>query len=308
MVILLNLLIISILFLINATFVLLVAGPIILLKPARRTPAWYARFTSELQPRDAGLPQEDVMVETFDGLRLSCWLVPQRNTSAGTIVYLHGVGDCKVGGVAFARFLYQNGFNVFLYDSRQHGESEGIYCTYGFYEKYDLAAVLRYLESRKDVPLGRVGVFGTSMGAAVAIQAAAIDPRITAVVAEGSFARLKTVFDDYQKRMLMLPWHFLRNVALVRSQRMANFKARLVAPIDDIRRVKAPILIVHGNQDSFIKADYSRQLFDAACDPKDLYIVEGADHNDVWAVGGPAYEQRVCAFFRKHLDGPSTVS
>jgi hypothetical protein len=306
MVILLNLLIISILFLINATLVLLVAGPIILLKPIRRKKDWYARFTTILQPRDAGLPQEDVSVQTFDGLALSCWFVPHHDRAKGTIVFLHGVGDCKVGGVPFARFLHQNGFNVFLYDSRQHGESEGNYCTYGFYEKYDLSAVLSTVESRSDIPVGRIGVFGSSMGAAVAIQGAALDRRISAVVAEGSFASLKTIFVDYQKRIIKLPWHFLRNVALVQSQRMANFKARLVAPIEDIRRVHVPILIVHGIKDSFIKSDYSRQLFDAANEPKELYLVEGADHNDVLEVGGSAYEQKVCDFFERHLSPTSS--
>lgn len=301
MAIFIDLLIFFILFLLQATCVLLVAGPTILLQPVRRKREWYARFTTLLEPKDAGLPQENLTVETFDGLKLHCWFIPQKNNAHGTILYLHGVGDCKIGGVAFARFLYDRSFNIFLYDSREHGESEGYYCTYGFYEKYDVSAVIDYLQTRKDVRIGKIGIFGTSMGAAVAIQASTIDNRIAAVVSEGSYTALRTIFVDYQKRIIKLPWHFLRNVALVQSQKMANFKARLVAPIEDIKRVRIPILIAHGKNDSFIKSDYSKLLFDAANEPKRLLLIENAEHNDVWEVGGAAYQDSVASFFEEYL-------
>jgi uncharacterized protein len=296
-----NLFILSVLFLIQATFVLLVAGPLILLKPIRRKKDWYARFTNLLEPKDAGLPQENVTVETFDGLKLNCWFVHQKKKMRGTIIFLHGVGDCKIAGVAFARSLYEKGFNIFLYDSRQHGESEGYYCTYGFYEKHDVSAVISYLESRTDIKIGKIGVYGTSMGGAVAIQAAANDPRIACVVSEGSYTALRIVFVDYQKRIIKLPWHFLRNIALVQSQKMANFKARLVSPIEDIKRVHAPVLIVHGKNDTFIKSDYSKLLFEAANEPKQLLLIEGAEHNNVWEIGGETYENSIAAFFKEYL-------
>jgi uncharacterized protein len=297
----LNLLIIAILFLIQAAFVLLVTGPLILLKPVRRKKEWYARFNTFLEPKDAGLPQENVTIETFDGFKLNCWFVPQKKRSHGTIIYLHGVGDCKIGGITFARALYDIGFNIFLYDSRQHGESEGYYCTYGFYEKYDVSTVIRYLRSRKDKKIGKIGIFGTSMGGAVAIQASAMNPHICAVVSECSYSALRVVFVDYQKRIIKLPWHFLRNIALVQSQKIANFKARLVSPLEDIKRIHVPILIVHGKNDTFIKPEYSKMLFKAANEPKQLLIIDNAGHNDVWDIGGETYKNSLIAFFKKYL-------
>jgi len=295
------LLTLSVLFLIQATFVLLVTGPLILLKPVRRKKEWYARFTNLFEPKDAGLPQENLTIETFDGFKLNGWFVHQKKKAHGTIIYLHGVGDCKTAGVEFAQSLYARGFNIFMYDSRQHGESEGYYCTYGFYEKHDVSAVISYLQTRKDIKIGKIGVFGTSMGGAVAIQAAAIDSRISAVISEGSYTALRIVFVDYQKRIIKLPWHFLRNIALVQSQKMANFKARLVAPIEDIKRVHVPILIVHGKNDSFIKSNYSKMLYEAANEPKRLLLIDGAEHNNVWDIGGEAYENSVASFFEEHL-------
>lgn len=288
------------LFLASSAFVILILGPLILLQPHRRTREWYARFTEELEPRDKGLPQENVWITTPDGVRLGGWLVACKK-ARGTIIYLHGVGDCRIGGVEMSAFFYGQGFNVLLYDSRHHGESGGRYCTYGFFEKHDVSTAIDYLQQRSDLDLGKVGLFGTSMGAAVAIQAAAIDMRIGAVVSEASFTTLRSIAVDYQRRLIKLPWHFLRNVALARSQRVAGFKARLVSPVDDVKRLHCPILFVHGSRDTFIDAQYSKQLFEASPEPKQLLVIDGADHNNVWEVGGERYRQALTSFLNSAL-------
>lgn len=290
------------LFLASSAFVILILGPLILLQPHRRTREWYARFTNDLEPRSKGLPQEDISISTPDGVRLSCWLVAPKK-ARGTVIYLHGVGDCKIGGVEMSAFLCEHGYNVFLYDSRHHGDSGGKYCTYGFFEKHDVSSVLDYLQQRRDLNVGKVGLFGTSMGAAVAIQAAALDMRISAVVSEASFTTLRSIAVDYQRRLIKLPWHFLRNVALARSQKVAGFKARLVSPIEDVKRLHCPILFVHGLQDTFIDVQYSKELYQAAPDPKQLLLIEEADHNNVWTVGGERYRTSLLSFLESSLLG-----
>jgi pimeloyl-ACP methyl ester carboxylesterase len=188
-----GLVLVFVLFLLSAAFVLLVVGPLILLQPLRRTQDWYRRFTDVLEPAAAGLPQEHVVLTTHDGLSLSAWLVAQPKRARGTVLYLHGVGDCKTAGIMLTKLLFEQGYNVYLYDSRRHGESQGSYCTYGYYEKFDVSTAINYLNDRLGKKFGPVAVFGTSMGAAVAIQAAAIDTRIKGVIAEASFTDLRTI-------------------------------------------------------------------------------------------------------------------
>ncbi len=304
MTILLVFIVLFVLFLIGAALVVLVVGPLILLQPERRTREWYTKRTTLLEPRDAGLPQENLKIQTRDGLKLDAWFVPRPNGARGSVIYLHGVGDCKIDGVAHARLLFNHGFNVFLYDSRQHGESEGSYCTYGYYEKHDVSTVINYLSAeggRTDVRIGNIGIFGTSMGAAVAIQAAAIDPRIKGIVAEACFTDLRTISVDYQRRIVKLPWHFLRNVAMSRSQRMARFNAREVSPLEDVKRLTTPVLFIHGTEDSLIRVEYSKTLYEHAVGPKDLMLIEGANHNDVWQVAGSVYERKLIDFFERTL-------
>jgi hypothetical protein len=288
------------LFLLSAAFVIFILGPLILLQPHRRGKEWYATFTDHLEPRSEGVPQEDLWLTTPDGVRLSCWLV-KRKHARGTVVYLHGVGDCKISGVDLATFLYGQEYNVFLYDSRHHGESGGKYCTYGFFERHDVSTVLDYLQQRTDLNVGNIGVFGTSMGAAVAIQAAAIDARIAAVVAEASFTTLRSIAVDYQRRLIKLPWHFLRNVAFARSQKVAGFKARFVAPIEDVKKLQCPILFIHGVEDTFVDVEHSKELYRVAREPKELLLINGANHNNVWEIGGNKYKNALTAFFDSNL-------
>jgi fermentation-respiration switch protein FrsA (DUF1100 family) len=193
------------------------------------------------------------------------------------------------------------GFLVLLYDQRRHGDSGGQFCTYGFYEKHDVSTIITYLQSRVDLRLGRIGLFGTSMGAAVALQAAAIDGRIASVAAESGFARLRGVFDDYQKRMIKLPFHYLRNIVIRRSEQLAHFKASAVAPVDAVKGIRIPLLLMHGTADPLIRPSYSQQVFERANEPKEVWMIPGATHSNTFEVGGDEYRRTVVGFFKRTL-------
>ena len=140
-----------------------------------------------------------------------------------------------------------------------------------------------------------------SIGAAIALQGAALDRRITAVVAENSFATLRSIFDDYQKRIIKLPFHYLRNIVIKRSELMARFKANDVSPLDAVLRIHIPLLFIYGKSDRLINYKYSVMLYESSNGPKELFPIESASHNDTWRVAGRGYETRVLDFFRKHL-------
>jgi dipeptidyl aminopeptidase/acylaminoacyl peptidase len=139
------------------------------------------------------------------------------------------------------------------------------------------------------------------MGAAIALQAAAIDQRIEAIVAEASFTDLRTIMVDYQKLMTKLPWHFLRNLAMSRSQKLARFKTRDVSPNQAVRSVHKPVLFIHGTDDTRIRAEYSRALYNNANQPKELLLIHKGDHTNLLSVGGSEYDQRIVSFFEKNL-------
>jgi alpha-beta hydrolase superfamily lysophospholipase len=235
------------------------AGANGLLHPARRTvgstvPAGYESVT---------FVGSDV---TLTGWRVRARTVPRR----GTLVYLHGVADNRGSSATAVDRFAGRGFDVVAYDSRAHGDSGGAVCTYGFHEKQDLARVIDRVEA------GPVVVMGTSLGAAVALQAAAEDSRIAAVVAAESFSDLKTVASE------RAPWFFDATVvsrALALAEERGRFRLEDVSPVSVAPRIRVPVFIIHGVDDVETAPAHARRIYDALGEGRRLRLVEGAGHN-----------------------------
>jgi hypothetical protein len=185
-------------------------------------------------------------------------------------VYLHGVADNRSSAVGVVEWFTQRGFDVIAYDSRAHGQSEGSVCTYGFYEKRDLKGVIDSL------PSGPIVVMGHSLGGAVAIQGAAVDDRITGVIAAEAFSDLRTIATE------RAPW-FLPRPVIARALRVAeehgHFDVAAVNPAAAAASLRIPVLLIHGANDVDTRPDHSRRILVALKGPKQLLLVPGAGHN-----------------------------
>ncbi len=275
-------------------------GPAMLLTPQRRTGAYYADLIGISTPKDIGLNYQPFNVKSFDGIELRGWLIRTESKRLGTIIFLHGVGDCKESALPIAKVSCINGYDTLLIDLRRHGESGGENCTYGYFEKFDIRCVIDAL--LKDDPYAKpIILFGTSMGAAIAMQTAAIDPRVDAVIAENCYTDLRTISVDYQKQIAKLPWHFVRNLVMHRAERIANFEHREASPMKALPNIHVPILLCHSQYDQKVKYEHALKLFHQANEPKKLYIIENANHADAWEKGGIKYQNEIFSFLAKHL-------
>ena len=144
------------------------------------------KIVSTVTPRELGLAYEDVTFKTKDGFKLSGWFILSKNARAKTIVLLHGYPADK-GNILPALAFLNEKYNLFLFDLRYFGQSEGSYSTAGAKEVEDLAAAIDYLKSRG---IREVGVWGFSMGGAVALVSSPQVPEIKIVDSEASYARL----------------------------------------------------------------------------------------------------------------------
>jgi pimeloyl-ACP methyl ester carboxylesterase len=212
-----------------------------------------------------------------DGVRLVAWSFPTSGARRGTVIYLHGVGSSRGASIGPARHLTARGFDVLAYDSRAHGESEGEACTYGFHEKRDLRRILETVTARPIVLLGH------SMGAAIALQAAAGEPRVAAVVAVSTISDLRTAANE---RAPFIASKGNVEEALRMAEREGKFVADEVSPVAAARQIAAPALIIHGERDDETPADHSRRVFEAlpSGTQKRLLIVPRG-HNDVFDAG-----------------------
>ena len=190
----------------------------------------------------------------------------------GAVVYLHGIADNRSSAAGIVDRFVSRGFDVIAYDSRAHGASEGKHCTYGYYEKLDLRRVL------DQVGADYVVLIGHSLGAAVALQTAAVDPRIRAVVAASSYSDLRTIATE------RAPFVFTQGSiagAFKRAEQDANFRVDEVSPAIAAANISVPALIIHGEADRNTAPSHSQRIYAALRGPKKLLLVPGAGHNDV---------------------------
>jgi pimeloyl-ACP methyl ester carboxylesterase len=265
---------------------------------------------------------EEVRFRSFDGTSLrGMWLRSSNHRRGkGVIVFCHEFGSDMYSCARYARPLIEDGFDVFTFDFRAHGESSG----HGKYkplqwpsdkELEDALGACAYVE---DVLLSegrepKIGVFGISRGAGAAILAASSDPNITCLVLDGAFStwetlvglmkrwakifsRVKLVYEGHPDTF----WHLL----LWSMMRLAE--PRLGRRFPDVRKALAgmaarPIMFVHGERDSYIRPSHTQMLYDVAPGPKYLWIVPGAKHNQSVVVEARQYRARTVSFFARYL-------
>jgi dienelactone hydrolase len=138
-------------------------------------------------PATMGLEYQSVTLTTTDGVELAAWYMPGTNRAG--VVVMHGAGSTRSDVLDQAAVLARSGYTLVLIDARGHGDSRGTAMDFGWNGDLDIAAGTAFLASRPEVDPDRIGVVGFSMGGEEAIGAAAADPRIRAVVAEGATAR-----------------------------------------------------------------------------------------------------------------------
>ncbi len=273
-------------------------GPKTLLMPERRTPEYYRKRFGFSHPSEIGLRFETRTLTTSDGYKLAYWTLDDSNCkeTAGAVIYLHGITDSKVSGLNYAKELAKFCQKIFLIDMRRHGESEGKYCTYGYYEKHDVVRLIDEIELKN--PQTEITLLGVSMGGAIAIQTAAIDKRVSRVIAIAPFYDLFSIALDHEFNHIGIRNKALLRFVLHRAEKVANFKASEVSPAKDIQYIEVPVLIVHGEEDKTVKIEYSQKLTELGKNAR-LLVVPGAGHVDVLEKGGKGYVEKLSIFLKR---------
>jgi uncharacterized protein len=251
--------------------------------------------------------KEDFTVAAPDGVPLRGWKIRPPGPNGDWVLLFHGVSDNRTGVIGHAELLLRHGYSLVMMDSRAHGESGGDMCTYGWKERHDTIAITDAIYASESVR--HLYALGVSMGAAIALQSAAIEPRIEAVAAEAPFADLREVSYDYAG----LDISSLLGKTLFRPASMAamhsvekegGFKPDEVSPEKAVAARPFPVLLICGTQDHRIPCRHSKRIYSAATGPKELWIVEGAGHAAALGSAPAEYEARVVTFFEKYPANP----
>ncbi len=247
-------------------------------------------------PARHDLRYEEVSFRSKDGTMLSGWFVPAVGTPRGTVIHFHGNAQNMTAHFAFVSWLPAEGFNLFVFDYRGYGRSEGKPDREGVYE--DSVAALEYVASRKDADRTRLLVFGQSLGGANAIAALGETrfPGIRAVAVESAFSSYRGIVREKLGQMPVLsllkgPLSHL----LIGDDHSPDKVVADIAPV--------PLLIIHGTADLVVSYSHGERLFALAREPKQLWTIEGGGHTAAFAEPSSPYRQRLVAFFNAALTG-----
>ena len=251
---------------------------------------------------EIGARRTEFDVRGRDGAMLRGWKVRAAKPNGAWILLFHGVADNRYGMEEHARLLLQSGYTVVMMDSRAHGASGGEIATYGWLERTDTSEVINELE-RTEHP-EHIFALGNSMGAGIALQAAAADPRIEAVAAEAPFANLQEAAYDYAG---LQRWPFLGKtffapgpwVLILRGQYLAGFAASAVSPVEAVKARAFPLLLICDGADVVLPCRHSEKILRAAGRGKELWRVPLAMHTGALGAAPEEFRRRVTAFFEE---------
>ena len=262
------------------------------------------RYPLHIPPSDHGASYENSVFVTDDGLRLKGWLIlPERPRSRSPgIILCHGQGANKSDFTELAVALSRRGYAVLTFDFRAHGESEGRRSSLGHHEQKDIAAAYRFLAGRPDIDRDRVGIYGFSLGGAAAILTAAKTGWFRAVVADSAFTSLRDQAREAITGFYHLPSFPFLPLAVAGYELYFQTSVSRVAPESVIGLLSPnPVLIIAGEGDDLIPAESGRRLFQAAKEPKEIWIIPVAGHGYTVSAAGDEYDRRVGEFFDRNL-------
>ena len=236
-------------------------------------------------PARLGLEFEQVTFASKDGTRLVGWFIPARGyadpkRAKGTVVHFHGNAQNMSAHWQFVDWLPQRGFNLFVFDYRGYGGSQGSPEPKGVFE--DSVAALDYVRARPDVDPQRLLVLGQSLGGSNAIAAVGSGDRagVRAIAIESTFFSYSAIAAE----------KLIGAGSLVDDTYSADRFVAALAPM--------PLLLLHGTADVVIPYSHSERLFAKAAEPKRLVKIEGGAHTEAFTPRfGGVYRELLIDFF-----------
>ena len=258
-------------------------------------------------PASRRLPFEDVKVTTTDGQTLHGWFIPAGpalSSSKGTVMIAHGYKDERSSMLGVAEILHRHGYRVLVTSFRGHDINDGETISFGLRERADLAAFHEYLRGRADVDQARIGLFGVSMGATIAIGHTADNPAIRALVSDCAFSSIADTVETSVRFFTGLPaFPFAPAIVFWTERAIGGRVADIDAKKWIARIAPRPVLVMQGGADRVVSADSGARLFEAAGQPKELWFEPDVAHAEFLKSKPAEFERRLTQFFDRNLNG-----
>ncbi len=245
-------------------------------------------------PAKLNLPYRNINLTASDGLHLAGWYIPGSRPEA--IILVHGINANRQVMLPTAEILAGAGYPLLLPDLRGHGQSDPSHVTYGYREALDVQAAADFLARQPGIE--QIGAVGMSLGGATVIRAAAIEPQIGPLVVQSTFSSLPGAIDDAFEGMSVFPrWPFAPLFVAVAERQLGLNAAAVDSRRDLATMPPRPLLIIHGRQDHLFPVHHAEEMYQAAPQPKALWIIEDMGHGNPAESHTEEYRARVLTFF-----------
>ena len=253
-------------------------------------------------PDQFRVPFENVIFKNSEGITLKGWFIPAQGESRKTIILMHGWNMNKGSILPATLFLRESGYNLFYFDFRSCGESGDGKTSIGYLETRDAEAAVETLLKTRPEQAQEIGLYGISMGAAVAVYTAAHAPQVRAVVAEACYYSYEKVVARWAKEHKSAPYFPLVALTLFFIRKRLGMDPETFSPRHNIKKLYGKaVFLINGSDDALAPRHDARKLFAAASEPKQLWIVANAAHTEAAEVGGRQYENKIGRFYTKYV-------
>lgn len=260
-------------------------------------------------PADYGLPApEEIVVTGYQDVRLTGFYFknerPPREASppCGVIIQ-HGFTGTRWGAVKYAPLFWKRGCDLVMMDARYHGTSGGEYGTLGYFERYDMQRVLAWFSAKTGLPKRKIGLMGVSMGGAISLLTAALEPEIAFVAADASYHDLGTILAERARILYHPALQILVPIAFVIAELRADIEIEDVSPGSHAGEIKAPVFLSRSDTDAYTPPYHSEVIFEhLAHDRRVLHKTDwGSKHGKCIDDNFARYEANVDAFMKEYV-------
>ena len=290
----------SIVFLFLLYFIIVASMAYYLLHPKRisKEEAHQVDVDKGQIPLDMGyLKREPISVKADDGAYIEGDFSPNKDNKKIMII-AHGYGWNREGSLKYAQFFYKHGFSILLFDERGHGESKERYTTMGYKEGQDIARLVNYcIEKYGEETI--IGLHGESMGASSVLESLKYDPKVAFAIEDCGYSDLPTLLLHRMKSSsIPFPAFFLPGASLI-TKLFYGFSLKEVSPKETIKKSKTPLLIIHGEDDSYVPTIEGKEIYASRPNGSEIHLVPKAIHARSYEVNPQAYEEICMGFINK---------
>ena len=242
-------------------------------------------------------PHEDVWIASNDGLKLHGVYFPGEKTNKAVICFHGYTSQCMSDFIGLSEYYLKHGFRMLLVDERAHGQSEGEYIGFGCKDRFDAVKWIQWLikEAGEDV---QILLHGISMGGATVLMTSGLPlpSQVKGIISDCAFTSPKEVFTHVLNTMYHLPAFPMIQVADAVNKSKAGYGLDECNAAREVRKAKVPILMIHGEKDTFVPCEMCERIYVNCASPKKKLIIKGAAHAERYYKDTKAYEAAMDSF------------